>query len=40
MSNYDDVFSQSITDPTKFWGDAAKGIDWYKTLGTKMIDFS
>ncbi len=39
MSNYDAVFSQSINDPEKFWGEAAKGIDWYKECD-KVLDSS
>ena len=39
MSNYDAVFSQSINEPEKFWGEAAKGIDWYKECD-KVLDSS
>jgi propionyl-CoA synthetase len=30
MGRYADTFRQSITDPESFWGEAAKGIDWYR----------
>jgi propionyl-CoA synthetase len=39
MSNYDAVFSQSINDPETFWGEAARGIDWYKECD-KVLDSS
>ena len=29
MATYRDVWEQSINEPERFWGDAAKGIDWY-----------
>ena len=30
MSTYKDVWERSINDPVGFWGEAAKGIDWYR----------
>lgn len=39
MSNYDAVFSQSINNPEEFWGEAAKGIDWYSEYD-KVLDSS
>ncbi len=27
---YDDIFALSIKDPTTFWSEAGRGIDWYK----------
>lgn len=37
MSNYDAVFSRSVNNPDEFWGEAAKGIDWYKDYD-KVLD--
>jgi len=39
MSNYDEVFKRSITDPNGFWGEAAEDIDWYKKWD-KVLDDS
>jgi len=39
MGKFDDVFKQSITDPEAFWGEAAKGITWYKEAD-KVLDDS
>ena len=30
MSVYKDVWQRSINDPEAFWGDVARGIDWYE----------
>jgi len=30
MGAYKDVWERSINDPEGFWGEAAKGIDWYR----------
>ena len=30
MGRYAEAFQQSLTDPDKFWGAAAGGIDWYR----------
>ena len=30
MGRYAEEFHRSITDPEAFWGDAARGIDWYR----------
>ena len=30
MGRYAEAFQQSITDPERFWGAAADGIDWYR----------
>src|ERR1700731_4505156 len=30
MSRYADAFRQSLSNPEKFWGGAAQGIDWYR----------
>lgn len=30
MGTYQDVWQRSIDDPEGFWGEAAKGIDWYR----------
>jgi propionyl-CoA synthetase len=30
MGTYKQVWERSIADPEGFWGDAAKGIDWYR----------
>ncbi len=29
MGRYTEVFSRSLADPGSFWGEAAKGIDWF-----------
>ena len=39
MSNYRDVFKQSIIDPEGFWGQAAEAIDWFKPWD-KVLDDS
>ncbi|NNK95978.1 MAG: propionyl-CoA synthetase [Desulfobacterales bacterium] len=30
MADYGKVFTESIENPDKFWGEAAEGIDWYQ----------
>src|SRR5271169_6980320 len=30
MGRYAKAFQQSLTDPERFWGAAASGIDWYR----------
>ena len=30
MGRYAEAFQQSLTDPERFWGAAASGIDWYR----------
>ena len=30
MGRYAEAFQQSLTDPERFWGTAADGIDWYR----------
>ena len=30
MGRYAEAFQQSLTDPERFWGAAANGIDWYR----------
>jgi propionyl-CoA synthetase len=30
MADYEKVFTESIENPDKFWGEAAEGIDWYQ----------
>ncbi len=30
MGRYAEAFQQSLTDPERFWGAAAEGIDWYR----------
>ena len=30
LGRYGDAFRQSLSDPEGFWGEAAKGIDWYR----------
>src|SRR6266545_2117167 len=30
MGHYAEAFRRSVTDPDGFWGEAAKGIDWYR----------
>lgn len=30
MTNYNDLYQQSINDPDQFWGDAAEELHWYK----------
>ena len=37
--NYKDVYSKSMSDPDRFWADAAKGIDWI-TPFDKVLDGS
>ena len=39
MGRYADTFRHSITDPESFWGEAAKGIDWYREP-TVVLDTS
>jgi propionyl-CoA synthetase len=35
--SYQELYDLSINNPTQFWGDAAKNIDWYKQP-TKILD--
>lgn len=39
MGKFDDVFKHSVENPTEFWGEAAKGITWYKEYD-KVLDDS
>ena len=39
MATYRQVWEQSISDPEHFWGEAARGIDWYREP-TKVLDDS
>ncbi len=39
MATYRQVWEQSIKDPEHFWGEAARGIDWYRKP-TKVLDDS
>jgi propionyl-CoA synthetase len=39
MGRYADAFRRSLTDPEGFWGEAAKGIDWYEEP-TVVLDTS
>ena len=39
MGRYAEAFQQSLTDPERFWGAAASGIDWYRQP-TVMLDKS
>ncbi len=39
MGKFDAVFQESITNPEKFWGEAAKDITWYKEPET-ILDSS
>lgn len=39
MGKFDAVFQQSIENPEKFWGEAAKDITWYKECD-KVLDSS
>ena len=39
MGRYEEVFHQSLADPEGFWGEAAKGIDWYREP-TVVLDTS
>lgn len=39
MMKYQEAFTQSIENPTKFWGDAAESIDWSKKWD-KVLDDS
>ncbi len=36
MSRYDDVYARALRDPEGFWGEAAKGIDWYRPWDTVL----
>ena len=38
MAKYDEIFTESIEHPEKFWADAAEGIDWYQKWDTVMDD--
>ena len=37
MTNYNDLYQQSISDPEAFWGTAAEDLHWYKKWD-KVID--
>lgn len=39
MTSFDAVFQSSIDNPEEFWGEAAKGITWYKWCD-KVLDDS
>ncbi len=39
MSKYQEAYDESINNPEKFWGEAAKGIHWYKPY-TMVLDDS
>jgi propionyl-CoA synthetase len=39
MGKYDAVFKRSIESPAEFWGEAAKGITWFKQFD-KVLDDS
>ena len=39
MGKFDAVFKESIENPEKFWGEAAKNITWYKEPET-ILDAS
>jgi propionyl-CoA synthetase len=39
MGKFEEVFQQSITNPEEFWGEAAKGITWFKECD-KVLDDS
>ena len=39
MGTYTDIHRASIKDPTKFWADAAEGIDW-ETRWDRVLDDS
>jgi propionyl-CoA synthetase len=39
MSGYRDTYAASISDPEKFWADAATAIDWYRAP-TQVLDSS
>ncbi len=39
MSKYQEAYDESINNPEKFWGEAAKGIHWYKPY-TRVLDES
>jgi propionyl-CoA synthetase len=39
MGRYAEEFHRSLADPESFWGDAAKGIEWYKAP-TVVLDAS
>ena len=39
MGRYEEAFYQSLADPESFWGEAAKGIDWYREP-TVVLDTS
>ena len=39
MTNaYDEVYRRSLEDPDAFWGEAAEGIDWYKSWDRVLDD--
>src|SRR6201986_989883 len=39
MGRYAEEFYRSLADPDSFWGDAAKGIEWYRAP-TVVLDAS
>ena len=39
MGRYEELFHRSLADPEGFWGEAAKGIDWYREP-TVVLDTS
>jgi hypothetical protein len=39
MSKYQEAYDESINNPEKFWGEAAKEIHWYKPY-TRVLDDS
>src|SRR5215831_4938377 len=43
LGRYADAFRRSLSDPEGFWGEAAKGIDWYRepaaVLDTSNLPF-
>ena len=38
MGRYEDVYRRSRTDPAGFWGEAARGVDWYTEPETILDD--
>jgi propionyl-CoA synthetase len=38
MGRYEDVFRRSLSDPAGFWGEAARGVDWYTEPETILDD--
>ena len=39
MGRYTEVFRRSLADPEGFWGEAAKGVEWYRAP-TVVLDAS